>query len=51
LLVGWNSNKIDNPVEAGLASPWLTPAPFAGLGPRVTVPNSTHVYEMLVRNV
>lgn len=51
LLVGWNSNKIDNPVEAGLASPWLTPTPFAGLGPRVTVPNSTHVYEMLVRNV
>lgn len=50
LLVGWNSNKIGDPVEAGLAAPWLAPAPFAGLAPRVTVPNSTHVYDMFVRN-
>lgn len=50
LLVGWNSDKIADPIAAGLASPWFATAPFAGLSPRQTFPKHTHVYDVLARN-
>lgn len=49
LLLGWNTDKIADPVAAGLASPWFEPQPFAGLPSRVRFEQVTHVYDCLVR--
>lgn len=50
MLVGWNDNKIHDPIASGLADPWFTPAPYAGRAARVTFPGLTHVYDCLTRN-
>jgi hypothetical protein len=49
LLLGWNTDKIDDPVAAGLAEDRFVPAAFAGQPARVDVAGTTHVYESLVR--
>ena len=49
LLLGWNTDKIADPVAAGLTAPWFMPTPFAGQAPRVTFDEVTHVYDALVR--
>ncbi len=49
LLVGWNTDKIKDPVETGVIAPWFTPAPFAGQPSRVRFDDATHVYDSLVR--
>jgi SAM-dependent methyltransferase len=49
LLLGWNTDKIQDPVEAGLTRPWFAPAPFAGQAERVRFAEVTHVYDSLVR--
>lgn len=49
LLLGWNTDKIADPVAAGLTAPWFTPTPFAGQAPRVTFDEVTHVYDTLTR--
>lgn len=48
LLLGWNTDKIDDPVGGGLTTPWFVRADFAGPS-RVTFPDVTHVYDSLVR--
>ncbi len=48
LLLGWNTDKIEDPLEAGLPVPWFGPADFAGPS-RVRFPEVTHVYDNLVR--
>ncbi|MDV6332702.1 class I SAM-dependent methyltransferase [Asticcacaulis sp. 201] len=49
LLVGWNTDKIADPVAAGLTAPWFAPEPFAGQTARVTFADVTHVYDAFVR--
>jgi SAM-dependent methyltransferase len=49
LLLGWNTDKIDDPVAAGLAAEWFAPGTFAGPPARVDVAGVTHVYDSLIR--
>ncbi|NBW07429.1 MAG: class I SAM-dependent methyltransferase [Caulobacteraceae bacterium] len=49
LLLGWNTDKIEDPVAAGLTSPEFTPTPYAGQESRVRFDEVTHVYDALVR--
>ncbi len=50
LLIGWNTDKISDPVAAGLTSSWFSPVRFAGQSSRVRFDDSTHVYDCLSRN-
>lgn len=49
LLLGWNTDKIDDPVAGGLLEPWFDPAPFAGQPSRIGFETVTHVYDSLIR--
>lgn len=49
LLLGWNVDKIADPVAAGFTEPWFSPDAFAGQPSRVTFAETTHVYDSLVR--
>ena len=49
LLLGWNTDKIEDPITAGLAAPWFVAAPLGGQEPRVRFDTVTHVYDSLVR--
>lgn len=49
LLLGWNTDKIEDPIAAGLAQPWFEQTPFAGQPERVGFDEVTHVYDSLVR--
>ena len=49
LLLGWNTDKIDDPVEAGLTTPHFTPAPLGDRPARVRFDAVTHVYDSFVR--
>lgn len=49
LLLGWNTDKIEDPIAAGLAQPWFLPTPFAEQAERVSFDEVTHVYDSLVR--
>lgn len=49
LLLGWNTDRIEDPIAASLADPWFMPEPFAGLPARVVVDGTTHIYDALVR--
>ncbi|MFT3998280.1 MAG: class I SAM-dependent methyltransferase [Asticcacaulis sp.] len=48
LLLGWNTDKIGDPLEAGLTTAFA-PAPFAGQPARVRFDAVTHVYDSLIR--
>jgi SAM-dependent methyltransferase len=49
LLLGWNTDKIDDPVAAGLTAADYVPAPVAGQPERVRFDEVTHVYDSFVR--
>lgn len=49
LLLGWNTDKIDDPIGGGLATTWFRPASFAGQPERVRFDTVTHVYDSLSR--
>ena len=49
LLLGWNVDKIADPIAASLTQPWFEPKPFAGQPARVTFAETTHVYDALAR--
>lgn len=49
LLLGWNTDKIEDPVAAGFTGQWFEPTPFAGQGARVGFADVTHVYDSFVR--
>lgn len=49
LLLGWNVDKIADPIAASLTQPWFEPQAFAGQPARVTFAETTHVYDALVR--
>lgn len=49
LLLGWNTDKIDDPVAAGLTQDAWVPAAFAGQPERVRFDEVTHVYDSFVR--
>lgn len=49
LLLGWNTDKIDDPITAGLTTPWFTPVDFAGPS-RTSFTEVTHVYDSLIAN-
>ena len=49
LLLGWNTDKIADPVAAGLNQPWFEPEVFAGQPARTTFETVTHVYDSLRR--
>ena len=49
LLLGWNTDKIDDPVAAGLTAPAFAPAPLGDRPTRVGFDAVTHVYDSLIR--
>jgi SAM-dependent methyltransferase len=49
LLLGWNTDRMTDPLADGLAAPAFVPAAFAGLPVRAEVAGATHVYDLLVR--
>lgn len=49
LLLGWNTDKIDDPVAAGLTAPCFAPAALARRPTRVRFDAVTHVYDSLIR--
>lgn len=49
LLVGWNTDKIEDPVVAGRFAVAFAQTPFAGQPPRVRFDGVTHVYDTFVR--
>ncbi len=50
LLIGWNTDRIEDPIADGLTQPWFTPAPFASHPSRVRFDDATHIYDSLTRN-
>lgn len=49
LLLGWNVDKIADPVAASLTEPWFAHQSFAGQPARVAFAETTHVYDAFVR--
>jgi hypothetical protein len=49
LLLGWNTDKIADPLAAGLHRPWFEAEPFAGRPARTPFAEVTHVYDCLRR--
>lgn len=49
LLLGWNTDKIDDPVAGGLTQAAFTPSDFAGQPTRVRFDDVTHVYDSFRR--
>lgn len=49
LLLGWNTDKIADPLAAGLHQPWFQTEAFAGQPARTTFADVTHVYDSLRR--
>jgi SAM-dependent methyltransferase len=49
LLLGWNTDKIADPVASGLVERHFDPVPLGDQPPRVTFETVTHVYDSLVR--
>jgi len=49
LLLGWNTDKIDDPVAAGLTEADFEPTPLGDQPTRVRFDAVTHVYDSLVR--
>lgn len=49
MLLGWNTDKIADPIAAGLAAPWFAPSAIGDQPPRRTFDGSTHVYDGLRR--
>lgn len=47
LLLGWNTDRIPDPVASGLTSALYRPDDFAGTPPRTTFDDVTHVYDCL----
>lgn len=47
LILGWNTDKIDDPIAAGLASPTYAGTDYAGQPTRVRFETVTHVYDTL----
>lgn len=47
LLLGWNTDRISDPVAAGLTAPLYAPVDFAGRPSRTTFEDVTHVYDCL----
>ncbi len=46
LLLGWNTDKIDDPVASGATAPAFSPCAAMGLSQRLAVPGTTHVYDL-----
>lgn len=49
LLLGWNTDRIADPVAAGLTQPYFNPTPFAARDNRTTFDSVTHVYDAFRR--
>lgn len=49
LLLGWNTDKIADPVAAGVMEPWFDATAFAEQPPRVGFDTVTHIYDNFIR--
>jgi hypothetical protein len=49
LLLGWNTDRVDDPLTHGPALRWFTSASLAGLEQRIIVPGHTHVFDLMRR--
>jgi hypothetical protein len=45
MLLGWNTNKVIDPLASGIVTPWFEPAELPGFGTRQFVDRCTHVYD------
>ena len=48
LLLGWNTDRMADPIALGVMTPLFEPAPFAGRPARVEIGGTTHVYHSFV---
>ena len=49
MILGWNTDKVADPLENGVVTPWFAPAKLPRLGARQFVKGCTHVYDFLKR--
>jgi hypothetical protein len=49
MLLGWNTNKVVDPLVHGIVTPWFEPAELPGFGARRFIDGSTHAYDFLTR--
>jgi SAM-dependent methyltransferase len=49
LLLGWNTDRTEDPIEAGRIEPWFEPTAFGSLEQRLRCAGTTHVYDLLRR--
>ncbi len=49
LLLGWNTDRIADPVAAGFTAEAYRPATLGDLPQRMTFPTVTHVFDLLER--
>lgn len=49
MVLGWNTNRMDDPVAQRLPLPWYTQEPLPGFGERCVVEGCTHVYDIFRR--
>jgi hypothetical protein len=49
LLVGWNTDRIEDPVAAGLLEPWFERTGLRGMEDRRVCAGTTHVYDVFHR--
>jgi SAM-dependent methyltransferase len=49
MLLGWNTNKIKDPLATGIVTPWFEAAELPGFGQRLLVNGCSHVYDFLKR--
>ena len=48
LLLGWNTDRMADPVSRGVMAPFFSPVPFADHPSRVEFAGATHVYDNFV---
>jgi hypothetical protein len=49
LLLGWNTDRISDPVQEGVLSPFYESTSLSGIGSRQVVEGCTHVFDVLRR--
>jgi SAM-dependent methyltransferase len=49
LLLGWNTDKIEDPGRTGVLAPWFRAAPALGLVQHWTCQGTSHIYDLYIK--